>query len=247
MIFYKIYQEYLWINLLRIASNVLMERMIKMPVKVGLKFIEKWGESMENKILEYEKEPIIKDQIVFYGPSNFTRWAAYRGNTPLREAVLGHSGAQCCINRGFGSSCTEHHLYYYHRMVKALEPRVLVYSPGLGNATAMGYTPEETWELAQRVMAYAKEDFPNLRIYLCGVFAYRDRNKPNYPDLVKFDGWLREYAENTPDCTYIDVTNYEPLHRDDIYDTDGKHFNRLGYDIYAELFREALKDELALY
>lgn len=217
-----------------------------MPVKVGLKYIDKWQESIEKKIFEYEEEPIVKGQIVFYGPSNFTRWAADRGNTPLREAVLGHSGNPCCINRGFGSSCTEHHLYYYPRMVRPLEPKVLVYAPGLGNATSFGYTKEEVWDLAQRVMAYAKADFPDLRIYLCGLNLYRDRNK-DITAAKEYDGWLRDYAENTPDCTYVDITNYEPMHRDDIYDADGKHYNKLGYDLYAQFFCEVLKDELAQY
>ncbi len=219
-----------------------------MAVKVGLKYIEKWGESMEDAILEYEKEIVEKGQIVFYGPSNFTRWRRKDyGNVPLREAVLGKSGNQCCINRGFGSSSTEHHLYYYPRMVRPLEPKVLVYAPGYGNAKAFGYTAEEIWDLAQRVMEYAMEDFPDLKIYLCGLNLYRDKAKPNYENLKEFDGWLRDYAESNDFCTYVDVTNFEPLQRDDIFADDGVHFNNLGYEIYADLFREVLKDELSLY
>ncbi len=220
-----------------------------MPVKVGLKFIEKWGESMEKKICEYEKEPIIKGQIVFYGPSNFTRWAAYRGNTPLREAVLGHSGAQCCINRGFGSSTTEHQLYYYPRMVRPLEPKVLVYSVGLGNSAAFGYTTEETWDLASRVVAYAHEDFPDMKIYLCGPNLYRSRmfKSERLEQEELMDSWIREFAEKMPYCSYIDVNAYEPLHRDDIYDDDKVHFNHKGYEIYAGLFQEALAEELKAF
>ncbi len=217
-----------------------------MAVKVGLKFIEKWNESIENRIFLYEKETVEKGQIVFYGPSNFTRWRREdHGNVPLREAVLGKSGKQCCINRGFGSSCTEHHLYYYPRVVRPLEPKVLVYAPGLGNATGFGYTPEEVWNLGQRVMEYAWTDFPDLRIYLCGQNLYRDRNKPNYDVKEKFEGWLREYAENTPNCFFVDTANYKPLQRDDIYVADGVHYNNLGYEIYGEFFREVLADELA--
>ena len=51
-----------------------------MAVKIGLKYIEIWKESMEDEVLEYEKEPIEKGKIVFYGPSNFTRWSARFGN-----------------------------------------------------------------------------------------------------------------------------------------------------------------------
>ena len=99
-----------------------------MAVKIGLKYIDIWKESMEEAVLEYEKEPIEKGQIVFYGPSNFTRWSEKWKHRPLRTEVLGKSGAQCCINRGFGSSCSEHQLYYYPRMIRPLAPKVLVYS-----------------------------------------------------------------------------------------------------------------------
>lgn len=218
-----------------------------MAVKVGLKFIEKWNESIEDRIFKYDKEPIEKGKIVFYGPSNFTRWSIDYGNVPLGETVLGKSGKQCCINRGFGSSCTEHHLYYYPRVVRPLEPKVLVYAPGYGNAKGFGYTSEEIWNLGQRVIEYAMTDFPDLRVYICGLNLYRDRNKPNIGPKEEYDNWLREYAHNTPNCFYVDITNYKPLQRDDIFAEDGVHFNNLGYEIYADLFREVLKDELTKY
>ena len=123
-----------------------------MSVKIGLKYIDIWNDSMEQAVCEYEKEEIKTGGIVFYGPSNFTRWGEKYGHRPLKDDLLGSSGAQCCINRGFGSSCPEHQLYYYHRMIRPLAPKVLVYSP-FGNSRAFGYTTEATFELAQRVVA----------------------------------------------------------------------------------------------
>ena len=111
-----------------------------MPVKVGLKVIELWNSSMEDQVSEYEKENAEKGQIVFYGPSYFTRWSEKWKMIPLKDAVKGKSGAQCCINRGFGSSCSEHQLYYYPRMVRALEPKVLVYASH-ANGASFGYSP----------------------------------------------------------------------------------------------------------
>lgn len=218
-----------------------------MPVKVGLKFIEKWGESMEKKILEYEQEEIIKNQIVFYGPSDFTRWAAYRGNTPIREALLGASGAKCCINRGFGSSTTEHHLYYYPRVIKPLEPKVLVYSLAAGNSFAFDYTVEEVCDLASRFLTYVKEDFPDIKICLLGINLYRCRlfSVRNTPKHEKVDEWIRNYAKENANCKYIDVANFEPLHREDVFEDDHVHYNNKGYVIFAELFKEALKEELS--
>ena len=93
-----------------------------MPVRVGLQYIEQWKDSMENAVRKYEDEAAPCDQIVFYGPSYYTRWSEEWGNTPLRRVLLGKSGAECCLNRGFGSSCPEHQLYYYHRMIRPLAP-----------------------------------------------------------------------------------------------------------------------------
>ena len=209
------------------------------PIKVGLKRIEVWHVDFEAEIRAYEDEHADKGQIVFYGPSNFTRWSARYGNIPLREALPGKSGRPCALNRGFGSSCPEHHLFFYSRLVRALEPSALVYSPGLGNGMAFGYTPEELFELAQRVVLYALSDFPELRVYLLGL----NLNKAAKPHHVAYDGWLREFAEETPGVTYLDITASVPLSRKDIYVADNVHYNNEGYKLYADFFREVLKDE----
>ena len=214
-----------------------------MPVRVGLKFIEKWQDSMENAVLEYEKEPIVKGQIVFYGPSNFTRWSKAYGMKPMREVLLGKSGAPCVINRGFGSSCPEHQLYYYPRMIRPLEPKVLVYA-SFGNSTAFGYSYDEAWELAQRVIAYSFTDFPDIRIYLCSAIPQKAMTEDDIAKRQAYNARLREFAEKTPNCFYIDTFEHAPLRNDDLFVEDGVHFNQMGYDIYAEIFKQELKDEL---
>ena len=62
-------------------------------VKVGLKYIEKWKTDLEKQVISYENENADKGQIVFYGPSNFTRWSTKYGMTPLREVLVGKSGS----------------------------------------------------------------------------------------------------------------------------------------------------------
>ena len=214
-----------------------------MPVKVGLRYIDTWQESMEEQILAYEKEDIITDQIVFYGPSYFTRWSERFGMVPLREVLLGASGAPCAINRGFGSSCAEHQLYYYPRAVRPLEPKVLVYS-FTANGPSFGYSHEESFELAQRVIAYAQIDFPGIHIYLAGMQPSRDITPAAIEEKKAFDAVIREFAHQTPNCTFVDVMNREEFYRKDIYIEDGIHFNQKGYDLYGEFYKEVLKDEL---
>lgn len=213
-----------------------------MAVKVGLKFIEKWKSDLEDQVCRYEAEPVRKGQIVFYGPSNFTRWSEKYGVTNLKDDLPGASGNPCAINRGFGSSCPEHHLYYYSRMVRPLEPKVLVYAPGLGNGTSFGYTPEELFELAQRVVLYALSDFPDLRVYICGLPARYSK-----PEHLEYGAWLRQFAESTPGCAYLDIAGCETLRSKELLGPDGVHFNPQGYKAYAEFFREALKEELVQY
>ena len=216
-----------------------------MPVKVGLKYIEIWKDSMEQAVQAYEKEPTVTDQIVFYGPSYFTRWAPKYGMRPLREDIVGASGAPCVINRGFGSSCPEHQLYYYARLIHPLAPRVLVYHSH-GNSASFGYTLEEEWELAQRVIVWTMTDFPDTRIYLVGVNPCKNMDEAYDRTRETYNGWLRAFAETHENCFFIDPVTYPPLLRQDIY-TDQVHFNQEGYDLFGEFFREALKDELAQY
>lgn len=215
-----------------------------MSIKVGLQYIEKWKESLELQVCRYEEEPVVKGQIVFYGASNFTRWSARWGRTPLQEAVPGKSGAPCAVNRGFGSSCAEHQLYYYPRMVRPLAPKVLVYAP-FGNYRAFGYSLEETWFLAQRVIAYAQTDFPDLRIYLCGPQYHRDVTAEAAELAQRSNALLREYVKDHPNCFFVNVFDHAPLHDKALFVADGVHYTQEGYDRYAEFFKEALKEELA--
>ena len=217
-----------------------------MPVKVGLHYIDIWQESMEDEILAYEKEELHKGQIVFYGPSYFTRWSKRFGMIPMRDSLIGASGVPCVVNRGFGSSCAEHQLYYYSRMIRPLEPKALVYTSH-ANGPSFGYSHEESWELAQRVIAYAKTDFPGIRIYLVGAHPSRDDTEEKREEKRAYNAMVEAFAENTPDCFFLDVLEHAPLTRKDIYVEDGVHFNQAGYDLYAEFYRNALKEELERY
>jgi len=219
-----------------------------MPVKVGLQYIDIWKESMEEVVCKKEKEVYPEGQIVFYGSSSFTRWRSEKyGNPDLRKALLGKSGAECCINRGFGSSCSEHQLYYYPRMVRPLKPKVLVYTC-YGNGGAFGYSLEEIWELAQRVIVYAQTDFPDIHIYLCSPNNTLKQTEAGLEEKRRFSEILKAYADEHENVYFLDLLNYEPIKsRKDIYVEDQVHMNAEGYRLFGEMFREMLKEELDRY
>ena len=216
-----------------------------MAVKIGLKHIDIWNESMEDEVLEYEKEPIEKGKIVFYGSSTFTRWSAKYGMRPLCDSLVGKSGNRCVINRGFGSSCAEHQLYYYPRLIRPLAPSVLVYIP-FGNYASFGYSVEENWELAQRVLAYARTDFPDIKIYLCPTNPIqKERNLTTIRNIDASISFMRAYCEDNTNCKLIDISPYEQFNtRKDIYVEDQIHLNQTGYYLYEEIMKKALKEEL---
>jgi hypothetical protein len=217
-----------------------------MPVKVGLQYIEIWQESMEDAIRAYEQEPLHKGQIVFYGPSYFTRWCERYGMTPMREVLLGKSGAPCVVNRGFGSSSAEHQLYYYARAVRPLEPKVLVYN-FFANGPSFGYSDEESWELAQRVIAWARTDFPGIKIYLVGAHPSRDEDAFQTAKKKRYNRIVKGFAEGEEDIFFLDLYDHPEFLRKDIFIEDGVHFNQDGYDLYAAFYQEALKEEFAKY
>lgn len=214
-----------------------------MPIRVGLQYIAQWKESLENQVVAYEQEQNEQGQIVFYGPSYYTRWSEKWGHTPLRDALRGKSGAPCCINRGFGSSCAEHQLYYYPRMVRPLAPKVLVYCPTANNG-CFGYNNEEAFELAQRVITYALTDFPEMEIYVAGCQAKREMSAQDMADANALNAMLAEFAAKTPHCHFFNPLAHEPLRAPENFVADGVHYNQTGYDVYTAYFKEVLREEL---
>lgn len=199
---------------------------------------------LEKIIDRLEKEQVEPGQIVFYGPSNFTRWSREWGNNALEDDIRGASGKKCAINRGFGGSDPEQQLYYYRRMVLPLKPKIMVYFPGACNGRDKGYTDEEQFELAQRVVIYAQHDMPGLQVVVMGLNLNRGDCRAEHQT---FNNWLREFAQQTPNCRFVDPTESVPLARQDIYIEDGVHYTREGYALYAQWVREVLKEELAQY
>jgi lysophospholipase L1-like esterase len=59
-----------------------------------------------------------------------------------------------------------------------------------------------------------------------------------------YDSWIIEFAEKTPNCSYINLLDHEPFCDPSVFLDDGVHFNSKGYDLCEEFYKEVLKDEL---
>ncbi|MGI6562302.1 MAG: GDSL-type esterase/lipase family protein [Clostridia bacterium] len=213
-----------------------------MTVKVNLKRLEK-------DIIAIEQKPVQKGKILFYGDSCFRRWNAANGNTPLEEAIPG------TLNHGFGSATTEEMLYYYPRAVRPYEPKIMVIK-SFGNDMIFGYTPEEVLDLQQRLIAYARTDFPDVRFFMMAPL-YNYGNYPKFPNFNKdrlvYDQMLKEYVDKQEDMTFVRVmddarftvdgkTGPDAIIRRELFIDDGIHFNKDGYDLFADFWKKILGD-----
>ncbi len=211
----------------------------------------------ENTVLEYEAQPVEKNRILFYGSSGFTRWKPKYNHRPLEEDIRMKDGSPAAVNHGFGGSTIEEGLYYYHRLVKPWEPRAIVlrFYP---NDIARGYMPIEVVQRLAQLCDWARADFPGVKLYLCDAMPHRRFvNDPLWQQLAKkYNKLLKEYCDANEDCTYVcqsgwkgfytdpaDAGDYSKI-RQDIWVEDALHFTQEGYDIYRDLFLNALDDIL---
>ncbi len=198
-------------------------------------------------------------KILFYGDSLFTRWSERYGNRPLEEDIIGKDGTAAGQNHGIGGSSNEQLLYYYPRLVRPYHPRALVLKSH-GNDAAAGYTPLEILCLQARILAWARQDFPDCRLYLCNAATtYRSRLiAPNQwsRQREEYNSLCEEFIVRNPDVTLLrlnniaafyecpeDVGTYRNIRRD-LFIEDEVHPSQEGYDIYAAYFRDALADLL---
>ena len=97
--------------------------------------------------------------------------------------------------------------------------------------------------MGQRVVAYALADCPGIHVYLLGRGYSPKMTEEGMEKRQKINGWLREFAENTPDCYFLDTFSYKPLWNPELFVEDGAHMNQDGYRVYEAFFKEALAQE----
>lgn len=213
---------------------------------------------LEDTVLMYEKQPVKKGMILFYGSSAFTRWEKEKyGIRPLEDDIRMKDGSPAAVNHGFGGSTIEEGLYYYDRLVKPWEPRAIVlrFFP---NDVSFGYSPCEIVYLLSLFCNRAKADFPGVKLYFCDAMPHQKTmsNLTWQAAAKQYNKLLKEYCSSQEDCYYIsqsgwhgfyenveDIGNYSKV-RQDIWIEDQMHFTQKGYDMYRDLFLEALDDIL---
>lgn len=213
---------------------------------------------LEDYILDFEKEKIETGKIMFYGDSAFTRWRTEKwGFRMMKDDIRAKDGSEIVINHGFGTSTHEEQLYYYPRAVLPWKPRALVMI-SFGNDLNLGYSPSEMVSLRARLCAWARNDIPGIKFYICDVRPIqKDIGDMTAQSFIKdFNNLMRAYCDKYDDCTFVeqskshlfyndpaDVGDYNKI-RTDIFVEDRVHYNQKGYDLYRDFFLDVLDDIL---
>lgn len=158
----------------------------------------------EDKIQEYEGYPVEKGKILLYGSSFFTNWGYDRAIRQL--AGLGGMDRPV-VNHGFGGATADELLYYYPRMVRPYAPKVMVWRGG-PNDIFSGLGPEEAWLITQRVFAWAKKDFPEIKIVVLAIFDYRSQREEVRPAFAEYNRLSREYVQQDRQAAYLDISEF---------------------------------------
>jgi lysophospholipase L1-like esterase len=214
----------------------------------------------DKSIARYEAQPVKKGMILLYGHSLFTRCQPENrwGNPNVEEEVRMKDGSQAILNHGFGTSSADDLLYYYHRMVTPYEPRVLVLAAG-GNDFGFGYNPDEVCDILARVIQYAKAEFGDIPVFVftSGVnIKHKHATEEYAARRLWYNKAVGELCDQFENCTPVsrvnqafyfenpeDIGHYDRC-REDIFCSDGVHFNNLGYTLFMDFLRDLLKEYL---
>lgn len=212
---------------------------------------------LETAVENYEKQPIETGKILFYGSSGFTLWKERHSGRNLEDDIRMKDGSPAAVNHGFGGAIIEEGLYYYDRLIKPWAPRAIVlrFFP---NDIQMGYSPAEIMYLIALFCRRARADFPGIKLYICDAMPHKAQsdNLLWHRCSKQYNQLVREYCDMYDDCFCVaqstwpgfyndpaDAGDYTKV-RDDIWVEDGMHLTKEGYEVYRDLFLDALDDIL---
>ncbi|MHC4872753.1 MAG: GDSL-type esterase/lipase family protein [Planctomycetota bacterium] len=204
-----------------------------MDTKIDL---HRFAEQIEELELLLSDPPPEGGGILFYGSSTMANW---------REGGLcyKHMDPLPVTNNGFGGATAEEMLYYYHSLVRPVDPSLIVYYAGPNDLTN-GYTSREVIEASHRLFEWARIDFKDVKFLIVPIKfcpALQDIEE----ECKECNSLFAEYAERYSDVDILDLGNFlydsNGDYRTDIYVADLLHHNKKGYDEFAGILKPVLE------
>lgn len=167
-----------------------------------------------------------ENAILFVGSSSIRMWHSLGSDFPDKEV----------INRGFGGSQFSDLLFYMDRIVIPYEPRQIFVYEG-DNDVYADLTPETILDDFKLFVSRVKDELPQTEVLFISIKPSPSR-KNVFSEMKEANKLIKNYAESTPDVTYVDV--FKPMLtesgdiRSDIFLGDNLHLNEKGYEIWKE-------------
>lgn len=201
--------------------------------------------------------PVDTGGILLYGSSFFHVWGHERAARQM--AAQGFD----VVNHGFGGATAEELLFYHHRLVRPFAPSALILRGGI-NDLLNGYSLEQTIDLSERVLAWTRADFPEVRLGVIPAFdcpflavaSHIGRRTP-FHEAMRTHLWsayneaMRAFCEADGNAAYLDITPFFYENPDeigtlqgfkDLFVEDGLHLTDAGYEQFAPYFATLLRD-----
>jgi Lysophospholipase L1 and related esterases len=174
-----------------------------------------------------------EDLILFTGSSSIRFWGS------LEEDMAPHA----VLNRGFGGSHIAHVNYHFNEVVKAYEPKAIVFFCGTNDLAALK-SPAETFDDFLKFYTMIKEELPGTKLIVIGVKPTIAREYLILEEKT-FNGLISNLATEEDLLTYVSV--WDPMLTSEgkadpkLFVEDGLHINERGYEIWTRLVRLAIE------
>jgi len=187
--------------------------------------------SFEPEIREFEKQDSkhfpAPGQVLFIGSSSIRLWKSLQDDfkgTPI-------------INRGFGGSKTSDVLYFFDRIVKPYNPKLIVYYAGT-NDLASGELPQNVANNTELFIKKVEEKLPATKvIILSNTMAVARKHLKK--QFLETNELLKKLIKNHSNSMYVDVSkvildkNGKP--KPEMFVSDSIHLNSEGYKVWSEV------------
>lgn len=201
----------------------------------------------DDKIAVLETSANASGEILLYGSSFFTNWSKAKD-----QMLIASNGKYHVLNHGFGGATVDELIYFYRKLVVPFNPKAVILRIGL-NDIIKGFTAEETWNMAWRLMEFLRADYPEIKLILLCVFDYKSAKEEYKAAYAEFNEYQKEYAGGTENVWYLDINDFFYERTEDIgtfqsfrdvFQEDGLHLTSVAYVEFAEYLTSKLGDIL---
>jgi len=203
----------------------------------------------DDTVREYLQLPVRKGKVLLYGSSFFRVWGYETSRRQLLEATDGELET---VNHGFGGATVDQLLYHYPRLVAPYEPRAMVIRAGY-NELNRGQSPEDAVFLLERLLQWAKADFPEIRILVFPVFDTRRASQELQEKINAYNALLEQRIAPMEQVSLLDLNPF--FYEDpkdigtrqnfrDVFVSDGLHLQESAYPQMAAFLGKRILEGL---